>query len=37
MKAIQVVRPGGPEVLELADVPDPKPREGEALVVLLIP
>jgi NADPH2:quinone reductase len=32
MKAIQVDRPGGPEVLELAEVSDPKPREGEALV-----
>ena len=28
MKAIQVVHPGGPKVLELADVPDPKPGEG---------
>jgi NADPH2:quinone reductase len=32
MKAIQVDRPGGPEVLELVEVSDPKPREGEALV-----
>jgi NADPH:quinone reductase len=32
MKAIRVEQPGGPEALELAEVPDPKPREGEALV-----
>jgi NADPH2:quinone reductase len=32
MKAIRVEQPGGPEALEPADVPDPKPREGEALV-----
>jgi NADPH2:quinone reductase len=32
MKAIRVEQPGGPETLRLADVPDPKPREGEALV-----
>jgi NADPH:quinone reductase len=32
MKAIRVEQPGGPEVLLLTDVPDPRPREGEALV-----
>jgi len=32
MKAIQVDRPGGPEVLELVEVSDAQPREGEALV-----
>jgi len=32
MKAIVVRQPGGPEVMELAGVPDPKPREGELLV-----
>jgi NADPH:quinone reductase len=32
MKAIRIEKPGGPEVLELAEVPDPKPREGEAFV-----
>jgi NADPH2:quinone reductase len=32
MKAIQIVGPGGPEVLKLADVPDPVPAADEALV-----
>lgn len=32
MKAIQVRSTGGPEVLELLDVPDPAPGAGEALV-----
>jgi NADPH2:quinone reductase len=32
MKAIRVDRTGGPEVLEYADVPDPVPGPGEALV-----
>lgn len=32
MKAIRVAKPGGPEVLELQDVPAPQPRPGEALV-----
>lgn len=32
MKAIRVDRPGGPDALRSAEVPDPKPREGEALV-----
>lgn len=32
MKAIRVDRPGGPDTLRSAEVPDPKPREGEALV-----
>lgn len=32
MKAIRVDQPGGPESLRSAEVPDPKPREGEALV-----
>jgi len=32
MKAIRVDRTGGPEVLELADVPAPSPGAGEALV-----
>lgn len=32
MKAIRVSRTGGPEVLELADVPVPSPGAGEALV-----
>jgi NADPH2:quinone reductase len=34
MKAIRVQQPGGPEVLKLEDVPDPRPGPGEALVRL---
>jgi NADPH:quinone reductase len=32
MKAIIVTRTGGPEVLELQEVPDPQPRPGEVVV-----
>ena len=32
MRAIQAMRAGGPEVLELADLPDPTPGPGEVLV-----
>ncbi|HSF41508.1 MAG TPA: quinone oxidoreductase [Thermoanaerobaculia bacterium] len=32
MKAIRVHTPGGPEALKLDEVPDPTPREGEAVV-----
>ena len=32
MRAIQAVRAGGPEVLELVDLPDPIPAAGEVLV-----
>lgn len=32
MKAIQVRSTGGPEVLELRELPDPVPQEGEVLV-----
>jgi NADPH2:quinone reductase len=32
MKAIRVHKFGGPEVLQLEEVPDPKPAEGQALV-----
>jgi len=32
MKAILATRTGGPEVLELQDVPDPQPAPGEVLV-----
>ncbi len=32
MKAIVVSEPGGPDKLELADVPDPVPAEGEVLL-----
>jgi NADPH2:quinone reductase len=32
MKAIQVKRPGGPEVLQLVDLPTPQPKPNEAVV-----
>src|SRR2546423_4721098 len=32
MRAIVVKQPGGPEVLKLAEVPDPQPREGDLIV-----
>jgi len=32
MKAVIVTRPGGPEVLEVRDVPEPKPKPGEVIV-----
>jgi NADPH:quinone reductase len=32
MKAIQVQSTGGPEVLQLRDIPDPVPHVGDALV-----
>ena len=32
MRAIQIQKTGGPEVLELADVPVPKPAAGQVLV-----
>ena len=32
MKAIQVKHPGGPEVLELVEVPTPQPKPNEAVV-----
>ena len=32
MRAIHVTKHGGPEVLELQDVPDPTPGPGELLV-----
>jgi len=34
MKAIRVAEPGGPEVLRVEEVPDPRPGAGEALVRL---
>jgi len=34
MKAIQVSKPGGAEVLELVDLPIPKPNPNEALVAI---
>ena len=35
MKAIQVQKTGGPEVLTLVDLPIPKPRANEAVVKLM--
>ena len=32
MKAIQVTQPGGPDVMQLADLPTPQPKPNEALV-----
>ena len=32
MRAIQIKEFGGPEVLELVELPDPEPGEGEILV-----
>jgi NADPH:quinone reductase len=32
MRAIQIRQPGGPEVLELVDLPQPEPRAGEVRV-----
>lgn len=32
MKAVMVTRQGGPEVMQLQEVPDPQPRAGEVLV-----
>src|SRR6266581_6430615 len=32
MKAIQVKQPGGPEVMELAELPIPEPKANEAVV-----
>src|SRR5512147_1428211 len=34
MKAIVVPQTGGPEVMQLADVPVPKPKPNEALVMV---
>ena len=32
MRAITITSPGGPEVLQIAEVPDPVPAEGEVLI-----
>src|ERR1041385_1531972 len=34
MKAIQLTQTGGPEVLKLAEIPNPKPKPHEAVVKL---
>jgi NADPH:quinone reductase-like Zn-dependent oxidoreductase len=31
MRAVQITRFGGPEVLEIVDVPEPTPGEGQQL------
>lgn len=36
MKAIQVKQPGGPEAMELVELPIPEPKAGEALVKVSI-
>jgi len=30
MRAVQITRFGGPEVLDVVDLPDPTPAEGQA-------
>jgi NADPH2:quinone reductase len=35
LKAAVIMRAGGPEVIEVAEVPDPEPRAGEVLVRVL--
>lgn len=32
MRAVRAVRPGGPEVLDYAEIPDPEPGPGEVLI-----
>ncbi|HKV08829.1 MAG TPA: quinone oxidoreductase, partial [Thermoanaerobaculia bacterium] len=32
MKAIRVHTPGGPEALQFDEIPDPTPKDGEAVV-----
>ena len=32
MRAVVVAEPGGPEVLEVREVPDPVPAEGEVVI-----
>src|SRR5215472_13770672 len=32
MKALRITKPGGPEVLEVAEVPTPEPKRDELLV-----
>src|SRR5215469_18222331 len=34
MKAIQIKNPGGPEAMELVDIPVPEPKPNEAVVTL---
>ncbi|WP_138758983.1 Zn-dependent oxidoreductase [Modestobacter altitudinis] len=31
MRAVQITRFGGPEVMDVVDLPDPTPGEGETL------
>jgi NADPH:quinone reductase-like Zn-dependent oxidoreductase len=31
MRAVQIARFGGPEVLEVVDLPEPTPRDGQKL------
>src|SRR5260221_7748643 len=32
MRAVEISKPGGPEVLQLVDRPKPSPKEGEILI-----
>ncbi|MFM8576170.1 MAG: NAD(P)H-quinone oxidoreductase, partial [Limnohabitans sp.] len=32
MKAVDIIAPGGPEVLRLTERPDPQPQAGELLI-----
>ncbi|MFI6790843.1 NAD(P)H-quinone oxidoreductase [Nonomuraea sp. NPDC050383] len=32
MRAIEIARPGGPEVLEWREVPDPRPEQGQVVI-----
>lgn len=32
MRAVVITEPGGPDVLQLRDVPDPVPAEGEVVI-----
>ena len=34
MRAVQISRFGGPEVLELVDLPDPQPGPGEVVLAV---
>ena len=36
MKAIRVERTGGPEVMQIVDLPDPQPKANEAVVKVAV-
>jgi NADPH:quinone reductase-like Zn-dependent oxidoreductase len=37
MRAITITAPGGPEVLRIAEVPDPVPAAGEVVIEAVLP